>query len=656
MDDAEDRDGSSTPTERSVSDAEESDASSLEHRVEDPSSSTPSSSTAGLAELNTWLWDSCELGVAAWMRAPTTLKAANHQRCCFTADTERCRPLRAVEADVWQNVPCASLAICVSATSNRRSRTTTTTTTTRRGNHHHHHHHHHHRRGGRRRGKAPGQQQQLWCVTPFEAGRVRASKWSTIETALTPRLCPRVFSREFPGGVIVGASLGSIRVVRSTVTGWRSPEFLLMISVGDKCRRAWKAEADLGKHARMHWAKWSPSCRAAWAVAEADRSYWSRVDDYPYIAKRHAAFEAVLREILFSAESPAEIVLLGGSDDIGPPPSLAEVMRRDPSRSPSIQQQQQESSDDTAAVPAMSDEDYAALFGGRLEQAPPTNLDILFACANNRCGDIDDSSPVLSALATSSRSSSSSSSSRRRRTERRDDDEADSSGSSSSPSGDRVRGSRRKKPQILPWQREVTTSTDSDGDSSPKQPRRPPVSVPAAVLDETGCCGGARKDEVVEPRNPVTTDVPTVRSSVFRRREPPTSPERQVEEPGCWFWRTLFTSAVEIEATTRGDCTRPAASAEWEPPCVERRRNPPAKARRVQQPGLVAPLALALKRSSSSGDAATLSRSRRSSKKTEQHPLFGPAKQQQQHKIFHHRQQPHYLSSPDSSTTRLIIA
>ena len=33
------------------------------------SNTASTSSTAGLAELNSWMHDSCELGVAAWMRA-----------------------------------------------------------------------------------------------------------------------------------------------------------------------------------------------------------------------------------------------------------------------------------------------------------------------------------------------------------------------------------------------------------------------------------------------------------------------------------------------------------------------------------------------------------------------------------------------------------
>ena len=42
-----------------------------------------SSSTAGLAELNSWLYDSCEMGVAAWMRAGAS-ETQGRRRCYFT--------------------------------------------------------------------------------------------------------------------------------------------------------------------------------------------------------------------------------------------------------------------------------------------------------------------------------------------------------------------------------------------------------------------------------------------------------------------------------------------------------------------------------------------------------------------------------------------
>ena len=111
-----------------------------------------------------------------------------------------------------------------------------------------------------------------------------------LETALTPRLCPRVFSREFldarnrSGGVIVGASLGSIRVVRHAVTGWRHVEYLLMVSVGDRCRRSWRSHSDFAAHARRRYRGWAPPARAAWTVAEVERRWLPCVDDYPYVA------------------------------------------------------------------------------------------------------------------------------------------------------------------------------------------------------------------------------------------------------------------------------------------------------------------------------------------------------------------------------------
>ena len=53
-----------------------------------------SSSTAGLAELNSWLYDSCEMGVAAWMRAGAS-ETQGRRRCYFTTgDDVRVGPER----------------------------------------------------------------------------------------------------------------------------------------------------------------------------------------------------------------------------------------------------------------------------------------------------------------------------------------------------------------------------------------------------------------------------------------------------------------------------------------------------------------------------------------------------------------------------------
>lgn len=341
-------------------------------------------STSGLAELNKWLWDSCELGVAAWIRSADSRGRNGRRRCYFMTgggdgilDNWRCtqQPHLHNNHHVW------SVATpCVFACS------------TRSQSHHHHHHSHaanrrhvvstnrHNRRSRHRGGPHQQSSQQLWCVSPFEPGRVRANRWETIETAMTPRLCPRVFSREFSGGIIVGASFGSIRVVANTVTGIRHSEFLLMVSVGEKCRRSWRRQSHFSRYVSRHWARWSPACRGTWTLAENDRRWIESVDDFHYTASRHAWLEAVLREILFSAESPAELIELAGddSDDLGPPPSLAEVKMR-------------ARADDVGDLPA-NDEDYAALFGGELATSTQSGLKTIgevvaasLSCAPHNC-------------------------------------------------------------------------------------------------------------------------------------------------------------------------------------------------------------------------------------------------------------------------------
>lgn len=323
-------------------------------------------STAGLAELNTWLWDSCELGVSAWMRSGVAANRDGRRRCYFMTGGDsdwRCyghyQPTGGGPGHMHHQHRSAALAGACACTGGFRPRRQVVAAGRRRktcGSH---------CRGQNARGTTP---QQLWCVTPLEPGRVQANRWETIETVMTPRLCPRVFSREFSGGIIVGASFGSIRVVSNSLTGARYSEFLLMVSVGERCRRAWRRQFHFKRHAQRHWARWSPVCRAAWTLAETERRWWPCVDDFPYVASRQAALETVLREILFSTDSPTELVELAGSDndDIGPPPSLAEVKTRH--------------ADDTAVAAhqlAASEEEYAALFGGRLAMPRAVGLSVL---------------------------------------------------------------------------------------------------------------------------------------------------------------------------------------------------------------------------------------------------------------------------------------
>lgn len=311
-------------------------------------------STAGLAELNTWLWDSCELGVAAWMRSGVAANRDGRRRCYFMTGGDgdwRCyghyQPTGGGPGHTHhQHRAIAAACACAGTYRPRRQVVTTGRRRNKACGPH--------CRGSNTRGTTP---QQLWCVTPLEPGRVQASRWEAIETVMTPRLCPRVFSREFSGGIIVGASFGSIRVVSNSLTGARYSEYLLMVSVGERCRRAWRRQSHFKRHAQRHWGRWSPVCRAAWTLAETERRWWPCVDDFPYVASRQAALEAVLREILFSTDSPTELIELAGSDsdDLGPPPSLAEVKTR-----------HADNTEVAAYQLAASDEDYAALFGGRL--------------------------------------------------------------------------------------------------------------------------------------------------------------------------------------------------------------------------------------------------------------------------------------------------
>ena len=297
------------------------------------------SSTAGLAELNSLMHDSCEMGVAAWMRASTT--SANGRRRCYFTTGDEFRSASEVSSNRGagsgggrSSSPSSSDSeggnsssssggrrrygggggACSSSSGGRSSSSQGPPA------------------GGRRRRCGRAMPQQLWCVTPFE--RRQVGRWHLLETALTPRLCPRVFSRQFAdralgalspqgGGVVVGVSLGSVRVVQHKVTRIRHVEFLLMVSVGDTCRRAWRSHGHFARHARRRYSKWAPPCKAAWCIAESERRWRPCVDDYPYVAGRHAAYEALLREVLFHAESPEEILQLSGAEGANAAPDEA---------------------------------------------------------------------------------------------------------------------------------------------------------------------------------------------------------------------------------------------------------------------------------------------------------------------------------------------
>lgn len=296
-----------------------SSASSDQGHSSDPVStrgSMSSSSTAGLTELNSWLYDSCEMGVAAWMRAGSS--DHGRRRCYFTTGDD----VRIGPPTGSPQRPAAPLSSSSSSDSGRPWSSSSEDEGTYRPRPARARDGSNHRPA---RGRRPGRSlpQQLWCVTPFEKRKVDA--WSFLETALTPRLCPRVFSREFGdrrrriNGVIVGCSLGSIRVVRNAVTGLRRVEYLLMVSVGDRCRRSWRRHSDFATHARRFANRGSfaaPQTHAAWTVAECERRWLPCVEDYPYIASRHAAYEAVLREVLFHAEGPDELLQLAGASSV----------------------------------------------------------------------------------------------------------------------------------------------------------------------------------------------------------------------------------------------------------------------------------------------------------------------------------------------------
>ncbi|KAJ1444240.1 hypothetical protein M885DRAFT_508311 [Pelagophyceae sp. CCMP2097] len=304
--------------------------------------SAASTTSSGLAELNSWLYDSCEMGVSAWMRAGDGV-LGGRRRCYFTTGGDF-GDVRAdadvADADADAAVDNAAAAAAPASPPKRAAA----------------------RQASSR--SVASLPPQLWCVTPFAQKRI--SRFERLETALTPRLCPRVFSREFSGGhddyVIVGASLGPVRVVRHVLLplGGRRCDFLVMVSISDRCRRAWRSEAFFAAHAKRYWCTWSPQCRALWQATEAGKRWCASpaCDDYPYVATRHCALEAVLREVLFAAESPEELLDLVAGDADAELPRL-----RTRSTDDGAAESDDGESSPAPAVAEPNDADDALLFG-----------------------------------------------------------------------------------------------------------------------------------------------------------------------------------------------------------------------------------------------------------------------------------------------------
>ena len=156
--DSDSGDGPNTSSSSSDHDRSGDDARSANAR----SANSATSSTAGLAELNSWLYDSCELGVAAWMKAGS-VDATGRRRCYFTpGDDGRLGAPAAGASRARARSPVPASSSSDEADDARRPRPLRAGTAGASA-------------GTRRpRPRAAGRPlpQQLWCVTPFERRRV----------------------------------------------------------------------------------------------------------------------------------------------------------------------------------------------------------------------------------------------------------------------------------------------------------------------------------------------------------------------------------------------------------------------------------------------------------------------------------------------------
>ena len=133
----------------------------------------------------------------------------------------------------------------------------------------------------------------------------------------------------------MGCSLGSIRVVRNALTGWRRAEYLLMVSVGDRWQRLGGRHLDFaGARQRANRGSFAApqQTRAAWTVAECERRWLPCVEDYPYIASRHAACRLSCGKCYFMPRGRMSCLQLAGASSVELPargsPNSPRVMRR----------------------------------------------------------------------------------------------------------------------------------------------------------------------------------------------------------------------------------------------------------------------------------------------------------------------------------------
>ncbi len=126
-----------------------------------------------------------------------------------------------------------------------------------------------------------------------------------------PATAPSVWSREFEHGVVVGCSLGGIRVRRERL--WHYASYRLLVSTESKCTERWLRHSDLqALHEALPTTEAFDRVRSLWNEAELSRKRWRSLD-LSYLVQRRKFYEAYIAELVFAVSSPDELAFYLGS-------------------------------------------------------------------------------------------------------------------------------------------------------------------------------------------------------------------------------------------------------------------------------------------------------------------------------------------------------
>ncbi|CAH0372138.1 unnamed protein product [Pelagomonas calceolata] len=127
----------------------------------------------------------------------------------------------------------------------------------------------------------------------------------------SPATAPSVWSREFEHGVVVGCSLGGIRVRRERL--WHYASYRLLVSTEATCTERWLRHSDLrALHSALPATAAFDRVRSLWNEAECSRKRWRSLD-LSYLVQRRRFYEAYIAELVFAVSSPDELAFYLGS-------------------------------------------------------------------------------------------------------------------------------------------------------------------------------------------------------------------------------------------------------------------------------------------------------------------------------------------------------